>query len=89
MIIRCGLGFRSLLESSTRLKVSERTAFDFANEGAENRPFVADPSRGLIGAVDVVVLAVAVDIASSLLVVVLVACSMCSEQHCTCDIFRW
>ena len=34
VIIRCVLGFRSLLESSTRLKVSERTAFDFANEGA-------------------------------------------------------
>ena len=34
VIIRLVLGFRSLLESSTRLKVSERTAFDFANEGA-------------------------------------------------------
>ena len=55
----------------------------------ENRPFAADPSGGLIGAVDVVIRAVAVDIVSSLLVMVLFACSMCSEQHCTCNIFRW
>ena len=81
------LGFLSLLESSTRLKVNEQPSI-LPIVAPENR-LLADAAPGVFvvstEVLSLVVLAVAVATASSLLVVV----PMCSERLSTSDILRW
>lgn len=85
------LGCLSLLESSTRLKVNEQPSI-LPIVAPENR-LLADAAPGVFGVsteiLSLVVLADAVATASSLLVVVPMLCSMCSERLSTSDILRW
>ena len=88
------LGFLSLFKSSaTRLKVNKHPSI-FAIVAPENRSGVADAAPGVVGgsetnALELVLLADAVDIASSLVVAVLVVDFTCPERLSTSDILRW
>ena len=87
------LGFLSSFKSSaTRLKVNEHPSI-FPIVTPEKRSSVADAAPGVFGgsetkALELALLADAVDIASSL-VVVLVVDFTCSERLSMSDIFRW
>ena len=87
------LGFLSLFKSSaTRLKVNEHL-YIFPIVAPEKRSGVADAVPGVFGesetkALELALLADAVDIASSLVVAVLVVDFRCSERISTSDIFR-
>ena len=88
------LGFLSFFKSSaTRLKVNEHSPI-FPIVAPEKRSGVADAAPGVFGgsetkALELALLADAVNIASSLVVAVLVVDFACSERLSTSDIFRW